>query len=179
MALGLPSVWPIWALCFLSGASISWAVVRWALSVRRRGRVCPRCSSTTISLVPGFPLKLLGRGVIPRWCPGCGWKGLALRPAHERRSITGKIRLKGGFRWGFRRRLPPGIFSWREVRPAPGVFPTTPDVRDASRERPEEGRRAPESSSPLSIPRPDIEGGGMTEDTPPPNRPRLGFRWKR
>lgn len=178
MALGLPSVLPLWALCFLSGASVSWAAVRWVLCVRRRGRVCPRCSSTTLSLVPGFPLKLLGRGVTSRWCPGCGWKGLALRPAHERRNLIGKIRLRGGFRWGPGQPGLPGVFSWREARPNRGVFPARPDVWETSRKRSEAGRRAPEPLSSSAESDPDFGDQGRMGDTPPPRRPQLGFRWR-
>ena len=179
MEFGLPSVSPLSVCCFLAGASIAWTGVTWVLSVRRRGRLCPRCHSTTIPLVPTFPLKLFGRGVTSRWCPGCGWEGIALRPAHERRSRTGKIRLRGGFRWGFRHPPPPGAFSWRGVPQDPGEVPAPPDAWGRRRGEPQERRGAPGPYPSFGGSPPHAGGKERMEENPPPIRPRLGFRWKR
>jgi hypothetical protein len=105
---------PLVIPAFLAGILLSAAVVAWIRSLRHRGRLCPRCSSTTVPLISGFPLRLLGPSLVRRWCTGCGWKGLASRPAHERAGKGGKIRLNGSFRWGSPHPPPNEFFSWSE-----------------------------------------------------------------
>lgn len=88
------------------------AMLTWFRSVKRRGRLCPQCASTTVSLVPGLPLRLLGKGVVARWCAGCGWKGMGFRPSHESLGPGGKVHLKGSFQWGSPPPPPNGFFNW-------------------------------------------------------------------
>ena len=103
---------PLIIPAFLAGILLSGALAAWNRSLRLRGRLCPHCASTTVALLPRFPLRLLMRNLVKRWCPGCGWKGLASQPAHERRGRSGKIRLRRGFRWGAPLPPPKGFFNW-------------------------------------------------------------------
>lgn len=156
----LPSLsHPLVIPAFLVGVLVSGAVVAWFRSVKRRGRLCPDCTSTTLSLVPGFPLRLLGNGVVVRWCPGCEWKGLAIRPSHERQSAGGKVRLKGSFRWGTPPPPPDGFFTWS------GEEAGRPEEEDLSGKEP-----LPEDGSELPVP-------GFRWREKPPLSEEAGFSW--
>jgi len=144
---------PLVLPAFVAGLLISAGCITWILAIKRRGRLCPECSSTTLPLVPEFPLKLFMGAAVLRWCPGCGWKGIALRPPHERRSLGGKIRLGGGFRWGFRPPPKSGfLFKEREDR-----------------------TRGESGEVPVEPPRSVSEEEGDTGESHPP----LSFRWRR
>ena len=103
---------PVVGLVFAASALVAACLVMALRVIRRRGRLCPRCGSTTVPLVPSFPLNLMGRRVLSRWCSGCDWKGLALRPSHEHRGLDGRIHLRGGFRWGSAAPPPSPFFRW-------------------------------------------------------------------
>ena len=158
----------------LAGVLIAAGGVTWLLRVRRRGRLCPRCHATTICLVPGPLLRILGRAVFPRWCPGCGWEGLAIQPAHERRGPDGKVRLKGGFRWGLRPPPRPGFFSWSGEDTGIEAVPGSADRAGDS----VPGDEAPTTSTGgTGDPDPSPEEG-PSQDPGRNLRPRLGFRWR-
>jgi len=100
MEFAVPSVTPLAIPAFLAGMLVSWILVTWGLAVLRRGRRCPRCASPSLPVVLPRPLRFLGRRLTSRWCPECGWKGLAVRPPFHGRRVGGHVRLRGGFRWG-------------------------------------------------------------------------------
>ena len=150
---------PLVIPAFLVGVLVSGAVVAWFRSVKRRGRLCPVCTSTTVSLVPGFPLRLLGTGMVVRWCPGCEWKGLAIRPSHERQSAGGKVRLKGSFRWGESPPPPEGFFNW-----------SGEEARGAGEEGLSGMDTLPEDGSELPVP-------GFRWREKPPLSEGAGFSW--
>ncbi len=151
---------PLVGLTFALSALVAAGVVLAVLAVRRRGRLCPRCGSTTLALVPSFPLKLLAKRVLSRWCSGCGWKGLALRPPHERRALDGKIHLKGGFRWGAPAPPPTRFFHW-------------------SGEGTEEEEDQPGPVSPPDLPFRWGEEEGSGPGPEPGEAPSLPFSWGR
>lgn len=42
------------------------------------GRRCPRCSADeTLLMRSGWPLRVFTKVIGRRWCPKCGWEGLA------------------------------------------------------------------------------------------------------
>lgn len=100
MEFAVPSVTPLAVPAFLAGMLVSWILVTWGLAVRRRGRRCPRCASPTLPVVLSRPFRFLGRKLTSRWCPECGWKGLAVRKPLHRIRIRRDVRFRGGFRWG-------------------------------------------------------------------------------
>jgi hypothetical protein len=192
---GMPSLTffsqPLVIPAFLAGILLSGAIAAWARSLKLRGRLCPECASTTVALVPGFPLRLLGGSLVKRWCAGCGWKGLASQPAHERRGRGGKVRLNGSFKWGGTPPPPDGYFNWG------GEEAEAQELISRLEEMEPEG---PELSLPgfqwRDHPR-SPEGGGFNwaqgggpppipfqfagEEVQPPPRgilPKLGFRWR-
>ncbi len=145
---------------FVAGVVAAGVSVAWVLSLRRRGRLCPHCGATTVALVPGFPLRLLTRRLVRRWCAGCGWKGWALRPAHEGRDLRGKVRLNRGFRWGAQPPPPRGHFHWNRQES------TSPDLPD----EPASGEGEAHSALPATDPPFLFRGQHPSSD-------QVGFNW--
>ena len=123
LELAVYSPSPLVTSAFAAGILVAGIGVVRILRVKTRGRLCPQCGSTTVSLVPSFPLSLLGGRVLSRWCSGCDWSGLTFRPSHERRASDGRVHLRGGFKWGSPPPPPTQFFSWQGEENAPKESP--------------------------------------------------------
>jgi hypothetical protein len=189
---------PLIVPAFLAGILFSGAIAAWARSLKLRGRLCPQCASTTVALFPGFPLRLLGSNLVKRWCTGCGWRGLAFRPAHERAGKGGEVRLNGSFKWGAAPPPPDGFFDWsgdemgRSGSPPAEADPEGPELplpgfewRDQPRISEDAAFNWAQDEGPPPIPfkfaeTPEPHQVEQEEAEPPPRRvmPNLGFRWR-
>ena len=96
----------------------------WLISVGRRGCSCPRCASPTFLLAVPLPLRWVGHRVSERWCPGCGWRGLAIR--HPPRSEGQPRRSPGIARWSSERPSLPNPPGWVAQRQRPTSAPSPP-----------------------------------------------------
>ena len=117
---------------FLAGTVVAAVGTTWVISILRRTSLCPRCSSITISVVPALSLHLFGRRVVSRWCPECGWEGLATLPGKPRTGGRRTPRVKVKFRWGVSPTPPTSFFRWKEGEAEAGPEPRGADAPDPS-----------------------------------------------
>jgi len=139
--------------------------------------------------VPSFPLSLLRGRILSRWCSGCDWTGLSLRPPHEHRASDGRVHLRGGFKWGSDAAPPSQFFTWQgeeitggeteeqaEVGPPAEPSPTTPPSSPPFQWREEAPPQGPPNVAPpfhFAGQEPPPLPFRFADKEPPTSRPRV------
>lgn len=79
-------------------------------------RPCPGCAGATVPVRPRIWPSWLGKRILWRWCPACGWRGLRRARPDPEGSADHAVGHVSGFLW---RRPDPGsapIFRWKDGR---------------------------------------------------------------